>query len=376
MTRSKKGILISITILIYSLIYRNYIISNLSLYSNMINNGFIVLITFISYLLLGLQKNKSNKVESSIALYVIIFSFIYLLSLYVIGIYTGYRKNWAIFDIRVVINNAINIIVLYSTIEVLRYIFSKTNRDNKVLIILFNLSLTIFEIVITLNNLYYYDNSTLFNFIITILLPVTIKNFVLTYLSYNFNYKYCLIYSISSIIWIYISPVLPMFNIYLYSIIRIIIPTIMYIFIKKSLKTYNEGENIQFNKKASLIINPCLIIISFFIILLISGVTEFQIIAIASESMTPTIHKGDSVVINKNISIEQLKENDIIAYQDGEKIIVHRIIKVTDDELVTKGDYNNSEDDTFIDENNLVGKYLFKIPLIAYPALWLKDFFS
>lgn len=373
MKRSIKAIIVCLFILLYSIIYNNFIVNNIPGLSNMLNNGFIILITCISYICFGFQKNKSNRVEANIALYIVIFSLVYLISIYIIGIYTGYRRAFTNYDIKIIVSNIINILLFYGTLEILRYIFTKSNRDNKVLLILFNLSISILEIVITFNTVYYYDNSNITNLILTIILPVCIKNFTLSYISYNFNYKYCLIYSISNVIWLYISPILPLFSIYLWSFIRIIVPLIMYLFLRRSLKIYNERENIILKKRINNYINLVIIAFSFVVIIIISGITPYKFIAIASESMSPTIKKGDAVFINKNINIEDLKEKDIIAYDDGEKIIVHRVLKIEDGKIITKGDYNITEDDIEINSENIIGKYMFKIPMVAKPTIWIKE---
>ena len=49
---------------------------------------------------------------------------------------------------------------------------------------------------------------------------------------------------------------------------------------------------------------------------------------ILSASMEPTISTGDVVYINSNISYDKIKEGDIIAYQNGNMMVVHRVIEV------------------------------------------------
>ena len=373
MKRSIKAIIICLIILLYSTIYNNYVVNNIPGLSNMLNNGFILFITCLSYFFFGFQKNKSNRVEANIALYIIVFSLIYLISLFVLGIYTGFRRSFTVCDIKVVFCNVVNIILFYGTLEILRYIFTKSNRDNKVLLILFNLSISVLEIVVTLGNIYYYDNSSITNLILTIILPIYMKHFVLSYISYNFNYKYCLIYSLSNVLWLYVSPVIPLFSNYLWFFIRVFIPLFMYMFLKKSLHIYNHRENVLLKKRINNYINLSLVITFFIIVLIISGVTPYSFLAIATESMTPTIQKGDAVFIKKNVDINELNEKDIIAYDDGEKIIVHRILKIEDGKIITKGDYNVTEDNIEINSDNLVGKYIFKIPVVAKPAIWIKE---
>lgn len=96
------------------------------------------------------------------------------------------------------------------------------------------------------------------------------------------------------------------------------------------------------------------------------GYTFFEV---ATASMSPTIEIGDVVIveITKNVN-----ENDIIVYKDEESIITHRLIKKTENELIAKGDANNSEDKP-IKEDMLLGKVVNIIPKLG---TWRKVFIS
>ena len=87
--------------------------------------------------------------------------------------------------------------------------------------------------------------------------------------------------------------------------------------------------------------------------------------------MTPKLKVGDAVVLDKTANKDKLKEKDIIAYENDEGVIViHRIINVNSDgTFITKGDYNNTSDPLYVKKDQVVGKVMFKIPFVAYPAL-------
>ena len=108
--------------------------------------------------------------------------------------------------------------------------------------------------------------------------------------------------------------------------------------------------------------------------MLVFGIGPYKIIGIRSESMTPKINKGDAVVIDKNVKKSEIKAQDIIAYENDEKeIIVHRIIKINKDgSYITKGDFNNTTDGKYVKFKKVVGKVKFKIPYIAYPAVYFE----
>ena len=93
----------------------------------------------------------------------------------------------------------------------------------------------------------------------------------------------------------------------------------------------------------------------------IFGYKNFVII---SRSMEPTIHKED-VIFVKKVSQDEIKENDIIAFKDGNSITTHRIISIIEKDgtkkYKTKGDNNNIEDKGYVNYDEIEGKYLFKI---------------
>jgi ribosomal protein L27 len=65
-------------------------------------------------------------------------------------------------------------------------------------------------------------------------------------------------------------------------------------------------------------------------------------------SMLPTLGKNANGIKIKPYSPEQIKTGDIISYQKGEKLIVHRVVEKGEDKngvyFITKGD-NNTEND-------------------------------
>ena len=92
---------------------------------------------------------------------------------------------------------------------------------------------------------------------------------------------------------------------------------------------------------------------------------------IGSGSMEPIIYTGDAVVLSKVKEDTELKVDDIVAYEEGDKIIVHRIIEIKDDYYITKGDNNNTRDKRNIKREEIKGKFMFRIPYLSYPSLWV-----
>ena len=94
----------------------------------------------------------------------------------------------------------------------------------------------------------------------------------------------------------------------------------------------------------------------------IFGYTFFEV---ATGSMTNTINIGDIVVVKVN---ETFKENDIIVYKEENSFITHRVIKIDGQDLITRGDANNSEDKP-IKSDQILGKVIYVVPKIG---IWRK----
>ena len=98
--------------------------------------------------------------------------------------------------------------------------------------------------------------------------------------------------------------------------------------------------------------------------------------------MQPKISKGDAVIIEKVKNYDKLKENDIIAFvnEKNNKVVIHRIKEVTTTNgklsFVTKGDANNAADTNVLYTNQVHGVVKAKIPYIAYPTIWLSEYFN
>lgn len=124
-------------------------------------------------------------------------------------------------------------------------------------------------------------------------------------------------------------------------------------------------------KKAKIIFNTILtflliVFIAIIFLFLISkyifkdevpNVFGYSISRVVSGSMHPTIEIGDMIIIKK---IDNYKIGDIVTYtEDNGTLITHRIIKVNENTVVTKGDYNNTEDPE-ISKTKIQGKVVFK----------------
>ena len=107
-----------------------------------------------------------------------------------------------------------------------------------------------------------------------------------------------------------------------------------------------------------------------FILLFAIGFTPYVVL---SGSMEPEIKTGSICFINRHTSYDDIKENDIIAFRlKGGTLVTHRVIDITDEGIITKGDNNEEQDDVITTKNNFVGKNTFWIPKVGYLVVLLQ----
>ncbi len=106
------------------------------------------------------------------------------------------------------------------------------------------------------------------------------------------------------------------------------------------------------------------------------GYTYFHTI---SGSMEDYINIDDYVFvkITKDVS-----KDDVISFEDNEMIVTHRIIKINDKEIITKGDANNVTDKP-INKEQVIGKVVYIgrdygkiIKIISEPIVFISFFIT
>lgn len=85
--------------------------------------------------------------------------------------------------------------------------------------------------------------------------------------------------------------------------------------------------------------------------------TEYPMASITSGSMWPALKRGDLILVKGINDKEEIKEGDIIVYKNPKGFTIHRVIKLNEDTLVTKGDANNVKDKP-VKYEDVIGKLL------------------
>ena len=95
--------------------------------------------------------------------------------------------------------------------------------------------------------------------------------------------------------------------------------------------------------------------------------TPNPMFSVVSESMEPTLHVGDMVVIAKS----DYQVGDIVVYMRGSIPIIHRIIEKNNEGFIIKGDNNPVSDPGVVKQSQIVGKSVVVFPVLGYPRLFL-----
>ena len=101
---------------------------------------------------------------------------------------------------------------------------------------------------------------------------------------------------------------------------------------------------------------------------------------VLTDSMYPEIESGDLIICHTE-SAENIKKGDIISFYDpagnGTSVVTHRVTKVTKDDKgqlawQTKGDANNTADQTLVPADKLVGVYSRSISGLGNVAMFMQ----
>lgn len=138
---------------------------------------------------------------------------------------------------------------------------------------------------------------------------------------------------------------------------------------------------VKMKKAIDIIFVTVMAVVMIFAFLLVGmrlfGLTPYAVI---SGSMEPEYPVG-SLIYVKKAGADELSVNDPITYvMKNGMVVTHRIIEVLPDEdnptvvrYRTKGDANEDPDGDPVHINNVIGKPIFKIPLVGYIAHFVQN---
>ena len=345
-------------------------------FNKMLVAVFLIVYAYITRKLISRPKQLSIY-KKEVTKYMITFAIIYIALYYVLGIYVGFYKSTYTFGFDTLFKYIIPIILIIISSEIIRNEFlmckSKFSIQNT---LLFSV---VIDLVVYVNVYNLFDKEEFLQALGYIFFASIISNILYNYLSNKFGIVPNIAYRIIISIYVYIIPIVPDVYIYFKSVCRMVYPLIIYIVLRS---VYEKNKTIEKNTNKSIRFISTTIVIVFMTVLsiLISCKFKYGMLVIGSGSMTGTIDKGDAIIYKSSNNIKEAKEGDIILFEVGNKIVIHRVIRVMDinDEirLYTKGDNNMQQDPGYVTEKEYKGQVVLKIRKIGMPTIWVNDFFK
>lgn len=341
----------------------------------------VILLVCMVITLLTMKNNKTKSTRSmQITILMSAFGVIFVIVKYIIGAFVGFYKASVILSSWSILNYIIPYIAIIVSTEIMRKaIILKKSKKEKLSKILFLIMMVMMDISL-LSNIHAINSlKELFNFVAIILFPSIANNLLYNFIANNFKEeKGIIIYRILTNLYIYIIPIIPNIDILLESIFNLVIPSVIYVILTKFLNTKKEvkikKEGLQ---KLFLLISGSIAIAT---VMLVSCKFKYGALVIATGSMTGTIDKGD-IIIYKTIEKEEtIEKGDIIVFYKDDMKIIHRVIAkrlIKGQEVYyTKGDANQQQDNWYSTKDDIIGKYILKIPYIGGITLNLYNLFN
>ena len=368
----KLSLFMSIFILVFisnSIIFR-------FLNQNSLNILLFGLLVLFKYLF-GFEKDR-HRYTKDIILEIVIVLMAFFLIYYLSGIVIGFARVENYLTIKSIFKFIIPIIIYVILKEFLRYQLVMKASLSKKLIFLVCLFFILMDNTIAFAAHSFVFNKEMFLVIAISLIPSITQNILGTYLAFHFGYWPGILFFLVMKLYLYLLPIVPNPNEYLYSLVNFLFPILVMMRVRRwLLKDRTEAilEEEFTNKRRSILYYIPVSLIVVILIYVVSGYFRYYAVAIASGSMEKVISKGDIVIVDQKY--KEIGKRDIIAYHYEGKVIVHRIYKIIDTNgeyfVYTKGDANDSYDKYKITKDMIIGVVRFKVPVLGYPTVLLNE---
>jgi len=368
-------------------IARNYILEillivilSLALFvSNIVNKKILALILIIYAVSTSFIKTRRGKstYEKQVIIMMLLFSIIYVIMYYLLGLYFGYYEAPAKFSIYTIWNFIIPMFLIILSQEIIRNTFIKQNGKYNSLLLF--ITMVLIDLILYIG---VYNLSDLDDFLAVIgfiLFSSVACNLLYNYIAKRYGTKGIIIYRSITILYVYFIPIIPNIYIFFQSFIRMVYPYIIYMVLDNTYSKIDYATKYK-DRKRNYVLTFITLVLMSILIGLISCNFKYGLIVVGSGSMTGAIDKGDVVLYEEYNSKKNLEEGMVIIFNHNDVKTVHRIVKIENVNgqmrVYTKGDANSKIDDGYTLKSDIIGIVKFKIKYIGYPTIWVKDIFN
>lgn len=176
-----------------------------------------------------------------------------------------------------------------------------------------------------------------------------------------------------------LAPIYPDLSNYVNVVFTLTYSAIIFYNISKPTRKEDEETANNYKKSIFFYLERILLVCVILVIFLVSGAFKYSISAIASDSMYPSLKKGDAIILEKadEKNLKTLKKDMIVAFEQDGKIVTHRILAIVEKDgieyIVTKGDNNSRKDVQNKTKDDIIGIVRFRIPYIGYPSVEISE---
>lgn len=337
----------------------------------------IVLLVFMVISKLLIKSGKQTLTTSTqITVLLIGIGLIYVILLYMLGIFTGFYTSTVQLSIWSIWNYIIPYIVIIISAENIRKtLLLKEGKYSKAIVLVM---MVLLDVIIN-TNIYSLNTVNDYFVLVSFIIFASIANNLL----FNYiilkhrNAEAIIMYRLITTLYSYILPVSPDIYIFLECIIKMIAPYLVYMILERIYGSKKVTISVTQRKKDRVITIVYYIIIVI-IAILVSCKFKYGIMIVGSGSMTGTLNKGDIIFYEKYGKNDEIEDGQIIVFNKDDMKIIHRIIEQklmgTEIRYYTKGDANQNKDDGYRERKDIIGQVKARIPYVGYLTLWVNDF--
>ena len=333
-------------------------------------------------IMLNYEKKKDNKFQRDSAFRIVVSVLLfYFIVISMLGLILGFTRTLFSPQISYWTQGFIQALIVTVLMEYIRYTLIRNNFTNKISICIITLLMIFLNIIINSNIYNLTENYRIFVFICTIVFPAIAQELLGSYMVYNYGLLPAITYKLVINLYIYVLPIFTHLGDYLYGTFEILIPFTIYMILSKYLKNNIDikQRRKRTNKISLEIITIPILICLIILIVLISGIFKYQIIAIASDSMIPTYERGDVIIFEKikQEELNSIEVGDILVFKKDDIIITHRVVKIKEENskiyFYTKGDNNLTNDVDPVKGEEVIGVGKKLIKYIGFPTVTLNE---
>lgn len=346
--------------------------------------------------LLGWARPR-NYGTREVALVVIMMAILFQAASFVLlGIKQGFLENVYVWNwaslVRVFLPSVLMIVIA----EILRGQLLEKGKSSRLAVIVTTSLIWLTGVLAVWTSYNLSNPREVFDLVMVVSFPALIENVMLSYLALAYDYRISIAFRFVMELPILCLPIWPDVSKYLTVIFQTAFVTLILIVLvlfhrgkvvglrSKTGKSESKQVATDFERRswkvARYVVWSVIAVVMISYVGLMSGIFKYYFLAVGSGSMEPVLSRGDMILVEKMTDYQNIDEGEVLVFQHGEKIVVHRVMRTTiageKYAFETKGDANSEADSWIIAQEDVIGIAKGKITAFGYPTLWFNELFN